>query len=179
MRKLLIVMAFVLMRGSLYAQNAKLFLNKREIALPSVHFLEAATIDSINFYTGDQANEQFFLPTKGIDSVYVIFKHDMTDVVTYHQLLNLSHLDERARALPLDLGSVRYRYVDNAQTMVFNLEHVPSVSVQTTYTHIDYVSLFRAYRRPYDSDAGKMLIWLQGYCEGYGDNVYYNRYKRK
>lgn len=178
MKVLLVAIAAMMFTANLYAQKARLFLNKREIALPSVHFLEAATIDSIKFYTGEDANQTLFLPTKGIDSVFVIYKSSMADVVTYHQLLGLYHLDQRARALPLNLGSVRYRYVENPQAMMFNLEPVISISIQVTYdTSVDYVGLLRGYRRSYNSAAGKMLTWLQGYCEGNGDNFYYSKFK--
>jgi hypothetical protein len=175
----IIVLSF-LASGLFAQQRAKLYLNKREIAIRSVHFLDAATIDSINFYTGAEANEKLHLQTIGVDSIFVIFKKDLSDVVSYYQLLDLYHLDARARALPLNLSSLKDESPANAQMMMFSLNKVPGVLIEIKYnTHADYVSLSRGYQTPYRSDAGKMLTWLQGYVEGVGDNFYYRKFKKQ
>jgi hypothetical protein len=180
MKRFFLISAFVFFASSLYAQQAKLYLNKQEIALPSVHFLDAATIDSVNFFTGLEANRKFNLQTLGVDSVFVIFKKNMSDVVTYYQLLDLYHMEKKARTLPLNLGSVRYEYVVNADLMMFNPSVVPGISVEMAYaTHVDYIRLGFGYRRPYNSEAGKMITWLQGYVEGNGDNFYYRKFKKQ
>lgn len=179
--KLLCIFALLFFGPDVFAQNARLYMNKQEIAPQSVQFLEAATIDSINFYSGAEAHEKLNLPTQSVDSVFVIFKKNMSDAVSYYQLLDLYHLDERARKLPLIIGmSHNNRYIDRAPLMIFNINCVTSVSVDIMYnTNTDYVSIWHTYNRPYNSPAGKMLTWLQGYIEGYGDNSYYRNFKTK
>lgn len=180
MKRMAIVLVLALASGFIYAQNAKLFINKREVALPFVYFLDPAAVDSVNFYTGDVANQELQLPTTGVDSVFVVFKRDMANMVSYHKLLELFHLDKRAQDLPLTLGYTKEPHVKDAEKMMFDINLVPSVIIQTTNdTHTDYVSIFRPYRRPHNSEAGKMITWLQGYSEGMGDSPYYEKYKRK
>ena len=178
--KLPSVLALLFLGPDVFAQNARLYMNRQEIAPQSVHFLEAATIDSINFYSGAEAHEKLNLQTQGVDSVFVIFKKDMSDVVSYYQLLDVYHFDERARKLPLNLGSVKYKYVEKASLMIFNLNKTPSISVETAYnSQLDYISILQLYNRPYNSAAGKTLTWLQGYVEGIGDNSYYKNFKKQ
>jgi len=179
--RLLFVLALQFFGQVVFAQNASLYLNKQEIAPQSVYFFEPATIDSINFYTGADANKKLDLPTTGIDSVFVIFKKDMSDVVSYFQLLSLYHFDERSRLLPLTIGlSHNNKYIDKARLLVFNINKVTSVSANIkNNTHTDFVSIWHPYNRPYNSRAGKMLTWLQGYIEGYGDNSYYLKFKNR
>jgi len=179
--KLPCVLALLFFGPDVFAQNARLYMNKQEIAPQSVHFLEAATIDSINFYSGAEAHEKLNLQTQGVDSVFVIFKKDMSDVVSYSKLFSLYHFDDRAQLLPLTIGmSHNNNYIDKARSMIFNINHVTSVSVNIMYnTNTDYVSIWHTYDRPYNSLAGKMLTWLQGYIEGYGDNSYYRNFKTK
>ncbi|MES2427022.1 MAG: hypothetical protein V4560_08605 [Bacteroidota bacterium] len=187
-RLLMVLLVIATASGRLYAQNAKLYLNNKEIAFQSVHFLDASTIDSINFYTGTEANAKLNLQTTGVDSVYVIFERDLSDVVSYYQLLERYHLDNRARALPLDLNSGRYDYVKDPQLMMFSINRVTRVAVEMAYkTGIDYINIDHMYNRPYmgpykgigSAKARRTLTWLQGYFEGYGDNFYYKQYKGK
>ena len=180
MRKALILILFALTSGLAYGQKAKLYLNKREIAPQSVHFLDPATIDSIVFYTGTEAREKLFLQTLATDSVFVIFKRSVSDVFTYYQLLNLYHLDDRARTLPLDIGMGKSSYLENAPLMMFNLNRVQSLWVSVKWKQPgSEIRISSWYNRPFRSDAGKMLTWLQGYVEGIGENSYYQSFKKK
>jgi hypothetical protein len=186
-RLLMVLLVIATTSGRLFAQNARLYLNDREITPQSVHFLDASTIDSINFYTGKEANEKLNIQTKGVDSVYVIFKRDLLDVISYYRLLDLFHLDKRASKLPLSLGSARKFYIDKPNLMIFNPNRVTGVFIQMAYNNKDYIHLDHVYNRPYygpykgpgSAKASKTLIWLQGYFEGYGDNSYYRSFKRK
>ncbi|TSJ43380.1 hypothetical protein FO440_04075 [Mucilaginibacter corticis] len=177
--KLPCVFALLFFSPDVFAQNARLYMNKQEIAPQSVHFLEAATIDSINFYSGAEAHEKLNLQTQGVDSVFVIFKKDLSDVVSYYQLLDLFHLDKRARKLQLHWGSPNHPYVNDPQSMVFNMKFVRDVTVIKQNANTDCVSMWWLGRNPYYTNAGKMLTWLQGYFENLGNNPYYRNFKRK
>ncbi len=113
---------------SVFAQTKrKYFLNTREVSGPSFSCLEPASIDSVRSLSAVNAKKIYKIDPGDADSIHIVFIKDVSDVVSYKELLNLYHLNDNA--IDFGLSISKYPDIRDKERTVFSKKYVTGVDI--------------------------------------------------
>ncbi|GAB3933356.1 hypothetical protein [Mucilaginibacter myungsuensis] len=185
MKNLLTIFLTLLFALTASAQkHIRLFLGDREINPHSVHYLDPKGIDAIKFAVGASAKKELNIDAASGDSVFVIEMKDRTGQINYDQVLEMYNVDSVVKKFAMTSGSdgmSGYEAIQHPKTLVFHKSRLAGITVDkppvSSARPNPMIVVMHIYNRAYKSAEGRILHYLQGAVNGYGDNEHFKMYK--